>query len=110
MPNLIRSFHLLARRSRAARSSLLVVLSFILILNVFVLHPLTRAQQPTPSQTPKSPPAKPDEVIPLELGRSIDRKLAGGQAHSFQLTVAAGQFVRVIVEQQGIDLVLALYD
>jgi len=106
----IRSFRLLTKRSQAVRSSLLIAFLSVLILIVSVSLQLTRAQQPAASQTFKSSSAKTDEKIPLELGRRLDRRLAGEQAHSFLLSVAAGQFVRVTAEQRGMDLVLALYD
>ncbi len=44
----------------------------------------------------------------LTTGVPVERELAGGQAHTYQLTVGAGQYFRVIVEQRGIDVVVAL--
>jgi CHAT domain-containing protein/Tfp pilus assembly protein PilF len=34
----------------------------------------------------------------------MEQKIAGGQSHSYQVTVDAGQFVRVSLEQRGIDV------
>jgi len=34
--------------------------------------------------------------------------MAGGQTHTYQITLQAGQFLRVVVEQQGIDVAVAL--
>src|SRR5262245_38954917 len=42
------------------------------------------------------------EAIPLELGKPIERELAGGQSHAYQITLAAGQYLNVVVEQRGI--------
>src|SRR5262245_46202490 len=42
---------------------------------------------------------------PLETGKPIKGELAGGQRHSYQIRLDAGQFLKVIVEQQGIDVV-----
>jgi CHAT domain-containing protein len=39
---------------------------------------------------------------------SHERALMGGQAHTYQLTVGAQQYFRVIVEQRGVDVVVAL--
>src|SRR5262245_60268146 len=108
MPNMIRSFQVHAGRSRAARAILPICAAIVLIFIVDIPLQLTSAQQP--SQTSKRSPAKPAEETPLEPVRIIDRKLSGGQSHSFQLSVAAGQFTRVVVEQRGIDVVVALYD
>jgi tetratricopeptide (TPR) repeat protein len=46
--------------------------------------------------------------MPLELGKPIERELAGGQSHAYQITLAAGQYLNVIVEQRGIDVVARL--
>jgi CHAT domain-containing protein/Tfp pilus assembly protein PilF len=43
------------------------------------------------------------EVLPLEPGRPIKRMLAGGQEHIYQITLSAGQFLKAVVEQDGID-------
>lgn len=48
------------------------------------------------------------EVKQLEPGRSVEREIAGGESHTYQITLASGQFMRVLVEQKGIDLTLAL--
>ena len=45
----------------------------------------------------------------LEPGKPIERELAGGGSHSYQLRLAAGQFCHVVVDQRGIDVVAALY-
>jgi CHAT domain-containing protein/Tfp pilus assembly protein PilF len=45
----------------------------------------------------------------LELGKPIERKLAGDQSHSYQMTLAAGQYVKLVVEQRGIDVKAKLF-
>lgn len=50
------------------------------------------------------------EVFPLTLGKTIERNLKGGEAHYYKLSIQAKQFLKVIVEQKGIDVVVALYD
>ncbi|HKQ77313.1 MAG TPA: tetratricopeptide repeat protein [Blastocatellia bacterium] len=49
-----------------------------------------------------------DEVRPLEPGRIVEREIAGGQTHTYQITLQAGQFARFMVEQRGVDVALAL--
>jgi len=44
----------------------------------------------------------------LELGFPIEKNLAGGESHKYQIALAAGQFVHVVVEQRGIDVVVAV--
>jgi CHAT domain-containing protein len=45
----------------------------------------------------------------LEHKRAVERELAGGQTHSYQVTLTAGQYVRAMVEQKGIDVAMALF-
>src|SRR5215813_11224283 len=45
------------------------------------------------------------DVRPLEQGRPVMRELSGGQQHIYQLRLSAGQFLKAIIEQQGIDVV-----
>ena len=40
----------------------------------------------------------------------MERELKGGETHSYQVSLVAGQFLYVQVEQQGIDLVVDLFD
>ncbi len=44
----------------------------------------------------------------LELGKPVERELAGGQTHGYQLTLAAQQYLHLIVEQKGIDVVVVV--
>src|SRR6266850_4856062 len=48
------------------------------------------------------------EVTTLEAGKPIDRELAGGEKHGYQITLAEGQYASLIVEQRGIDLITRL--
>ncbi|HKS08137.1 MAG TPA: tetratricopeptide repeat protein [Pyrinomonadaceae bacterium] len=44
----------------------------------------------------------------LALGVPLQREMKGGESHRFRLALSAGQYVRVVVEQQGIDVAIAL--
>ncbi|MFN0280180.1 MAG: CHAT domain-containing protein [Pyrinomonadaceae bacterium] len=59
--------------------------------------------------TSPSPPAQSD-IRPLALGQPIERELKGGEVHSYSLTMQAGQFLNVVVEQKGIDVAVILFD
>src|SRR5258705_2131242 len=48
------------------------------------------------------------EPQPLQAGKPVEREIAGGQSHTYQLKLTAGQFMRVLVEQKGISIALAL--
>ncbi|HKQ75955.1 MAG TPA: tetratricopeptide repeat protein [Blastocatellia bacterium] len=45
----------------------------------------------------------------LEMGHPIMREFAGEQRHSYQLTLQAGQFLRVMVEQRGANLAVLVF-
>src|SRR5215470_19768257 len=67
------------------------------------------AQQST--QAPRDAGGKADdekEARLLEPGKPVKRELAGGQRHSYQIRLSAGQFLKAIIEQQGIDVVAQL--
>jgi len=55
-----------------------------------------------------SRPQSTSEVTTLKLGVPVERELAGGQSHNFQIDLAAGQYVRVVIVQRGIDVVLSV--
>ncbi|MGH9941319.1 MAG: CHAT domain-containing protein [Pyrinomonadaceae bacterium] len=59
---------------------------------------------------PAASAAQNDQDAPvLEPGKPIERELAGDAAHSYRITLAANQFLHVVVEQKGIDVVVALF-
>jgi len=45
----------------------------------------------------------------LVVGQPVAREMRGGEEHAYQVTLSAGQYTRVVVEQRGIDVVLALF-
>src|SRR5690349_5793363 len=44
----------------------------------------------------------------LTVGQPIMREMRGGEQHTYQVRLNAGQHARVVVDQKGIDVVLAL--
>lgn len=57
-----------------------------------------------------TPAAQNDKDTPaLEPGKPIERELTGDQTHSYSIMLAANQFLHVVVEQKGIDVVIALF-
>jgi len=49
------------------------------------------------------------EVRSLEVGPLILRELKGGQSHTYEISIAAGQYANVVVDQKGIDVVVKLF-
>jgi CHAT domain-containing protein/tetratricopeptide (TPR) repeat protein len=45
----------------------------------------------------------------LESGKPVERKLAGGQSHVYQITITSGQYLQIVVDQRGIDVVVSLF-
>jgi CHAT domain-containing protein/tetratricopeptide (TPR) repeat protein len=48
------------------------------------------------------------EVRPLAPGKAVERGIAGGESHAYQIALQAGQFVRFRLEQRAIDAALIL--
>lgn len=46
------------------------------------------------------------DIRSLEIGKHIRRELAGGQQHTYRIRLSVDQFLKVIMEQNGIDLVV----
>jgi CHAT domain-containing protein/predicted negative regulator of RcsB-dependent stress response len=53
---------------------------------------------------------KPDAASqPLEQGKPIERELKGGEVHVYSVQLKADQFLNLIVDQRGIDVVVLLF-
>src|SRR5689334_5153945 len=51
--------------------------------------------------------AQRSESTQLELGKTIEGQIAGGQSQEYHLSVEAGEYVNVSVEQRSIDVTIA---
>lgn len=60
------------------------------------------------TQDVKPPPSQ--ETTALQLGKPLTREIKGGATHSFKVSLAAGQYARLLVEQHGIILGATLFD
>lgn len=49
-----------------------------------------------------------ETLRPLNLNTPIQRELSGGQTHAYTVKLDANQIARVITEQQGVDVVVAI--
>src|ERR1051326_727795 len=50
------------------------------------------------------------KVEPLEFKKPVERKLSGGETHVYQVSLSANQFLRVLVEQRGVDVGLIIFN
>src|SRR4051794_26696095 len=53
---------------------------------------------------------KPGEPEVLVLAKPLERTLAPGESHSYSIKLTQRQFVRVLVEQRGVNVSLSLTD
>ena len=70
------------------------VILILLVLSFLLSGETARAQSP------------PDSLQP---GIPIERKIAPGQAHSFSVALEQDQFLQLVVDQHGIDLVVRVF-
>jgi tetratricopeptide (TPR) repeat protein len=49
------------------------------------------------------------DIRPLEQGKPIERELMGGDVHAYSVQLTVGQFLSVIFDQRGIDLVVTAF-
>ena len=54
-------------------------------------------------------PAQVTSVPPkLESGRTVEREIAGGESHTYQVKLTAGQLVRITLQQKRVDVAVQL--
>jgi len=51
-----------------------------------------------------------NDARPLEAAKPIERELAGGQKHYYKIALEAGQYLHLVIDQKGIDVVVTLFD
>jgi CHAT domain-containing protein/tetratricopeptide (TPR) repeat protein len=66
------------------------------------------AASTTSQELPASSPSAVDSS--LSPGRVVESTLAGGENYSYRLSLSAGQYANVAVEQKGIDTVVRIID
>jgi CHAT domain-containing protein/Flp pilus assembly protein TadD len=47
---------------------------------------------------------------PLEDGLTLEKEIRGGEVHAYPVELQAGQLLRVVVQEEGIDLAALLFD
>jgi len=73
-----------------------ILLRLCLLCSLIAINVLSATQAPQKN------------VTTLEPGLPIERDLKGGEAHTFQVKLASGQFLHVVVDQRGVDVVVTL--
>jgi CHAT domain-containing protein len=92
--------------SRLPRFSLVTV---TLLLSLFSpLYPTPYTLLPAAAQTTQDRKSEAEDN--LKLGQSIDKEIRGGETHKYYVILQSGQYLHVVVEQKGIDVVVILFD
>src|SRR5690242_7961592 len=76
------------------------VLKVLFLLTILYLTSVVSTGSLAISQTSES---QSDPSV-LEQGKTIEREIKGGESHTYQINLSAGQFLAAIVEQNGIGL------
>jgi CHAT domain-containing protein/Tfp pilus assembly protein PilF len=88
---------------------------FVLSINLLIVEiqatpdAIYTAKEVKPGAGAISPAQEDRQIRQLEPGKPIERELAADQPHSYQMTLAAGQYVKLLVDQRGIDVVVKLF-
>src|SRR5215813_11044134 len=87
-----------------------------LMINLLIQAGTPTVASPRPVAPPVQAPASEGGAAPsaqesdsLEPGKPVERELTGGQSHFYKITMVSGQYSHIVVEQQGIDVAVALY-
>src|SRR5829696_8552390 len=94
--------HTSAKPRRVVDLILFIVLSAGACLARDVLITTSSTSQQIPASKCVIPSSA--DVRALEPGTVIGRELAGGPTHFYQINVSSGQFLRVLIDQKGIDI------
>src|SRR5215813_5562995 len=88
----------------------------LLMINLLIRAGTPAVASPRPVAPPVQAPASEGGAAPsaqesdsLEPGKPVERELTGGQSHFYKITMVSGQYSHIVVEQQGIDVAVALY-
>jgi CHAT domain-containing protein/tetratricopeptide (TPR) repeat protein len=49
------------------------------------------------------------DTSPLEPGKPVERELAGGQSHNYRIELTSGQYIHLVVDQRGVDVVVTVF-
>src|SRR5262245_14696806 len=94
----------------SVKHSILRTHLFLILLGTAALVGQSRVQTGGSQASRSVKPAEleyPEEEV-LQLAKVIDRRLTVGRSHSFRIAVTSGKYFKVVVQQQGIDVVASL--
>ncbi|MBA3247948.1 MAG: tetratricopeptide repeat protein, partial [Pyrinomonadaceae bacterium] len=89
------------------RRNTALILSLLLLWAMMPARFLSTVAQPRASSNPTV--QNEEKITTLELGQLIERELTENETHIYQIHLTSGQFLRVVVDQRGIDVAVALF-
>src|SRR5215510_963823 len=93
-------------RGAAFGAGLAILFSAALLLGPCRTIGAASAQQPGSTNSLQGE----NDARPLEAGKPIEREMAGGQKHYYKIALEADQYLHLVVDQRGIDVILTLFD
>lgn len=103
------SISMSVRRARFS-SRCVVAVFFCLLFSRVDLAPVNaRVNDQSAALVSQAQGAGADALV-LELGKPVEREMAGAQSHYYQIALTADQYLRVEVAQRGVNVILELFD
>src|SRR5262245_28332562 len=93
-------------RGAAFGAGIAILFSAARLLEPFRIIGTASAQQPESTNSLQDE----NDARPLEAGKPIEREMAGGQKHYYKIALEAGQYLHLVVDQKGIDVIVTLLD
>ena len=76
----------------------------LLVLSVAATQTRATAQTGQQPAVATNPTQNESDVRVLELGKPIERELKGGESHSYNIPLTAGQYLRIAVDSKNIEV------
>src|SRR6185436_2182199 len=92
--------------ARRVRSLATLVLGVCVLVTTCLAAPGVLSRE-LPQTNSDSQVAK--AVAQLQLGSPVEEALRGAESHAYQLQLEANQYLRVMVEQKGVDVAMTLF-
>ena len=80
----------------------------LLLLTAFCVCTLPRGSLSSANREPTSPPSSQDPLRVLVPNDAFQQTISGSETQTYQISLLQDQFVRIFVDQRGVDLVLRL--
>lgn len=97
------------RESMSAAAKLIWMVVLMMSVAVPAYPNSTDERERKDDVAPQAASTKQPEVNELKLGQAIERQMAGGEVHVYRVTLTTGQYLKAVVEQKGIDVVVRLF-